>query len=116
MTDPVNLRNLRLITEGDQELERELFREFLSSFSVGAEEMEKHISDPASAGAWKGAAHRLKGMALNLGAETLGNYCMDAEARFGATIDEKAGMLASIQKEFERVRLYLEKTLKAACE
>lgn len=104
MESPVNLDNLRTITDGDAAMEAELFRIFLAS-------SHERIMGLRAAGddtAWEKEAHALKGICLNLGAGPLGALCKQAQDGCQASTDEKKKMLAAMEQEFERVRQFIE--------
>ncbi len=106
MTDSVNLENLHEMTGGDQALEKELFSVYLSSSDSCLEALR------ANAGAgneetWRAQAHAWKGMSLNLGAEALGKLCAEAQMNNQAPPEKKAEMLAAIEEEYGKVKVYL---------
>lgn len=106
MTDPVNLDNLREMTGGDKDLEKELFEVYVAS----SEDCLKALETSQGAGqeeTWRTQAHAWKGMSLNLGAEPLGKLCAEAQIHHLAPPEEKAKMLAAIQAEYESVKAYL---------
>ncbi len=106
MTDPVNLANLREMTGGDAAIERELFAVFMDS----SEKCFANLEANAAAGqeeAWRTEAHAWKGMSLNLGAESLGHLCANAQMKNTAPPEEKAKILAEIKDEYEKVKQYL---------
>lgn len=106
MTEPVNLENLREMTGGDTELEKELFEVYLNS----SEDCLKNLRISQSAGheeTWRTQAHAWKGMSLNLGAEALGKLCAEAQMNHVASEEEKAKMLAAIEAEYEAVKAFL---------
>jgi len=92
--EPVDLTNLRSMTDGDAEMEKALFEEFFSSFEAGMASLQKNIGD---AEAWEKEAHALKGVALNLGAMELGGLCKKAQEEPHADAGTKSGLLNSIQ-------------------
>lgn len=106
MTEPVNLDNLREMTSGEPELEKELFDVYLSS----SEDCLTSLRANANAGqeeTWRTQAHAWKGMSLNLGADALGKLCADAQMNHMAPPDKKAEMLAAIEAEFAKVKAFL---------
>lgn len=106
MTDAVNLENLREMTGGDKALEKELFAVFLTS----SDDCLNHLKSNLGAGneeTWRTQAHAWKGMSLNLGAETLGKLCSEAQMNHIAPQDEKEKMLSAIEAEYEKVKTYL---------
>jgi histidine phosphotransfer protein HptB len=108
MTETVNLDNLREMTGGDKDLEKELFSVYLTS----SEECLNVLRSTLAAGqeeSWRTQAHAWKGMSLNLGAETLGHLCAEAQTNHLALSEDKAKMLAGIEAEYEKVKEFLKK-------
>ena len=105
-TQPVDLTNLREMTDGDTELEKELFAEFFKSSADALETLARHCTDGESK-PWYAAAHALKGSAYNLGAMPLGDLCKKAQEGDAANKAEKQQILESIKQEYEKVRQYL---------
>ena len=106
MSAPVDLTDLREMTEGDEEMEKELFEEFFSS----AEECITALEDNCVSGeneSWRTNAHALKGTSINLGAATLGDLCKQAQDSHGADEGEKKALLESIRAEYALVKDYL---------
>ena len=102
----VDLKNLREMTEGDPEMERELFAEFISSFESELAQLRASQSDSASE-TWRRRAHALKGVAFNLGAMRLGELCKQAQDAPQSNAGAKAELLGKIDAEFADVRSYL---------
>ena len=106
MTHPVTLDNLREMTGGDPSLEKELFEVYLSS----SEECLKGLklnNAPGKDEEWRTQAHAWKGMSLNLGAETLGKLCAEAQMNHLAPTEQKTAMLNAIEEEYARVKDFL---------
>lgn len=104
--DPVNLSNLRDITGGDTEIEKELFQVFLDS----AQDCLTALATSCTQGdaeTWRKQSHAFKGISYNLGAETLGDICRTAQDSATSDIKDKRVMLAAMQHEFSRVQDYL---------
>lgn len=110
MTAPVNLSNLREMTDGDKELEEALFQEFFSSTEALLDQLNEALNsnDPE---AWRAAAHALKGTSYNLGAQKLGDYCKTAQEGHTGPHEEKAALLMSLRKEYQGVKEFLENEL-----
>jgi HPt (histidine-containing phosphotransfer) domain-containing protein len=107
MNASVNLANLHEMTDGDTQMEHELFQVFLES----SEECLAHLRTSCNQGAeqeWRHHVHAWKGISFNLGAEHLGQLCKQAQDNCVAPIEEKLRMLADLQKEYEQVRLFLQ--------
>jgi HPt (histidine-containing phosphotransfer) domain-containing protein len=106
MNAPVDLTNLRSMTDGDREMEKALFEEFFSSFEAGIASLQANIG-AAAAEAWRKEAHALKGIALNLGAMELGELCKKGQDEPGADVTAKEALLKTIQAEYDKVRQFL---------
>lgn len=106
MSVPVDLTNLRSITDGDKEMEQALFEEFVSSSEESLSTLQNSV-DNAFAETWRKEAHALKGVALNLGAIGLGALCKKAQDEFNASPDFKADLLKKIREEYALVKQFL---------
>ena len=106
MSDPVDLVNLRSMTDGDAEMEKILFEEFFACFDVAIAEMQGNTGEDKS-DAWNKEAHALKGISLNLGAMQLGALCIKAQDECKASADFKADLIKDIKTEYELVRQFL---------
>lgn len=109
MSTPVDLTNLRSMTDGDQEMEKALFEEFFSSFEAGMASLQTNIEE-AAAEAWRKEAHALKGIALNLGAMQLGELCKKGQDNHLSSSTAKQELIKQIQGEYDQVKSFL-KTL-----
>ncbi len=103
---PVNLSNLRDITGGDAEIEKELFQAFLDSAQDCLSALAASCA-PDEVETWRKQSHAFKGISYNLGAEALGDICRTAQDSASSDINEKRVMLAAMQHEFARVQDYL---------
>jgi HPt (histidine-containing phosphotransfer) domain-containing protein len=112
MSDPVNLSELREMTDGDSEMEKILFEEFFSSADVCLKALSESCVDGDSE-SWRTKAHALKGMAVNLGAEQLGELCKQAQENHGVAATQKQEMFKGIQVEYQRVEDFLKNVLTA---
>lgn len=72
---PVNLAHLNTFTDGDEEVERELFTLFSQQATLAFERLEKACDECADE-EWRSAAHKFKGASANLGAENLAALCL----------------------------------------
>lgn len=106
MGAPVDLTNLRSITEGNKDIEQMLFEEFLSSSDAALATLASQCTDGANE-IWRSTAHAMKGTALNLGAEKLGELCKTAQETSAATAADKASLLHQIQTEYTLVKAFL---------
>lgn len=103
MNTPVNLDNLRELTEGDKALEAELFKEFISS----ANGLIKELEDNPNNEKWRTTCHAFKGICVNLGAIRLAEICKDGQEKSDAAILEKQSLLKDIKAEYVLVRSFL---------
>jgi HPt (histidine-containing phosphotransfer) domain-containing protein len=106
MNAPVDLTNLRSMTDGDAEIEKELFAEFIVSFEEGIDNLRQHCVEEA-ADTWRQRSHALKGVALNLGAARLGDLCKLAQEEYQDVPKAKEELLRYIEAEFRKVREFL---------
>lgn len=110
MKEPVDLTNLRSMTDGDAEMEKALFEEFITSFEAGIASMGMSLG-AAQAETWRSTVHGLKGIAFNLGAEALGELCKKGQDEYAASEEAKRGMLGSITQEYQQVKQFLTKVI-----
>ncbi len=106
MNTSVDLTNLREMTGNDAALEKELFNIFLITAAESITIL-RNSCEPDATEAWRKAAHALKGISLNLGAEGLGKLCEEAQDSATAMQDKKQAMLADIEAEHMRVEGFL---------
>jgi len=107
MNEPVNLTNLREMTDGDVEMEKMLFEEFFSSSEECILLMGNNCEDGENEG-FRSSAHALKGTAINLGAETLSNLCKYAQENYTASSAEKQTMIDNIKEEYHKAKAFLQ--------
>lgn len=105
---PVDLTNLREVTDGNPDLEKSLFGNFFQCAEENIQELSHNCIDGAST-AWTEQAHALKGAALNMGAFNLGEICDRAQNMHEATANDRAVTYTQIKNEYEAVKAYLEK-------
>jgi len=96
---PVNFENLTNITGGDKEIEESLLNCFLSSSAECIEELRAALASNND-GTWEKSAHAMAGISLNLGATHLGTLCKQAQHGQALPSDEKAKVLADIEREW----------------
>lgn len=106
MSDIVNLDNLRALTDGDVDTELELFDLFYES-SAECLAALKACLETGEGEIWRKQAHALKGIALGLGAQELGDLCKQAQDQWEASLDTKQKMLAEIRDCQENVETFL---------
>ena len=105
--NPVDLTNLREMTEGDVEMEKELFEEFFSSSEKCIASMRQGCIDGESPD-FRAHAHALKGTSVNMGAAKLSELCKEAQEKSDVPKAEKENLLENIQSEYENVKLFLQ--------
>src|SRR5579863_9401855 len=105
MEDPVNLTNLRSMTDGDADLEKSLFEEFVISFEKELAALKSHCATDAVK-AWHAASHALKGISYNLGAQKLGDLCKLAQEKEHASENTKSEVAKSIETEYAVVKQF----------
>ena len=103
----VDLSNFREATDGDKELEQELFEEFYASSDDIMVKLDAHCTENNDNETWRQAAHALKGLAINLGAARLGELCKKGQDMSENSIPEKQELLHSIKSEHTKVIEYL---------
>lgn len=104
----VDLTNLRTMTDGDVEMERELFQEFFTSCESNILQLAHSIRDK-NLESWRAHAHAIKGVAYNLGATRLGDLCKHAQENPEQGSAEKLAALEEIQASYQAVKQFLEK-------
>ena len=106
MSHPVDLTNLREMTDGDKDLESALFQEYFSSSEKLLGEISQALASDDSE-EWRRAAHALKGTSYNLGAQRLGDHCKVAQESSLSPKEEKERLYKTISSEYELVKDYL---------
>lgn len=107
MDAPVDLTNLRGMTDGDKEMEKALFEEFYASFEKGMDTLQANTGSDA-AETWRKEAHALKGMSLNLGANRLGEIGKKAQDGFQSDANAKLALLDGMRAEYAKVKQFLQ--------
>jgi HPt (histidine-containing phosphotransfer) domain-containing protein len=106
MPAPVDLTNLREMTDGDEETEKMLFEEFFLSAEECILTLKNNCTDGANE-TWRAGAHALKGTAINLGAFRLSDLCKKAQEDHAAALSEKQTLLREILGEYRSVKTFL---------
>lgn len=104
---PVDLSNLREVTEGDVNLEKKLFDKFFEGAEANLTMLEQNCVDGPCKN-WTDQAHALKGAALNMGAFELGSICEYAQNMNDASAQERLSSYQQIKQEYAQVKAYLE--------
>jgi len=105
MTNPVTLDNLREMTGGDKALEKELFDVYITSCETCLSAL-KAATESGKEEEWRTQAHAWKGMSLNLGAETLGNLCAQAQIDNLAPTEKKMKCLPDWKKNLRESKIF----------
>ena len=103
----VDLTELRFLTEGDIELENELFKEFISTSIQLVDTLNQHCQGINDNKAWESASHALKGLSLNLGAAPLGDLSNKGQHMCKHGLSEKRELFQNIKAEHQRVLNFL---------
>lgn len=103
---PVDIIHLETFTDGDKDVEQQLFSLFLEQADISLSRLRDAISSHDNE-EWRSASHKFKGAAANLGAKKLSEICHAAESAFLQTADAKIGILNAIQAQYEEVQFYL---------
>lgn len=107
---PVDLEHFEMFTDGDKEMEHELFEMFIEHSETGIEDLAA-AQKSGDNEAWRKAAHKFKGSAANLGANKLSAECKHAEENFEKDTQEKEVLFEKIKFSYDEVKLFLEKRL-----
>lgn len=106
MSTVLDMTNLREIIDHDRELEQELIKNFHACYQDCMRELEAGIVNHDNV-MWRNAAHALKGIAFNLGAQQLGELSLKAERGCEKPYPEKVELLGAIKHEYAAVNLAL---------
>jgi HPt (histidine-containing phosphotransfer) domain-containing protein len=109
MNDHLDLENLRSMTDGDADIESELFQVFIETAEECMRVMRMSYMMQESE-SWRKQSHALKGISLNLGAEPLGMLCHSAQLSSTATPEHKAELMGLIDAEYQEVKAILRAT------
>ena len=104
-TTPLNLEHLEVFTDGDKQEEEKLLNLFFEQTDLSLSDLRQALQEENTEN-WGKAAHRLKGAAANLGAETLAATCKQAEEAKGDTKDVKENLLRKIIAQEELLRKF----------
>jgi HPt (histidine-containing phosphotransfer) domain-containing protein len=102
MVAVLNMTNLRDIIDHDKELERELIQNFYTCYHACMVDLEASF-ETMDAVQWRNAAHALKGVAYNLGAEQLGSLCLKSEHACHADAPTKSILFLEIKTAYAAV-------------
>lgn len=99
----IDFPQLRIVTEGDEALERELIALYCTLAEDCLSRMAGLVGAPGEG--WGRVAHELKGASANLRALQMTDLCKEAETFEGR--DERERMLAAIRAELQRIKAVL---------
>lgn len=102
MKEVIDFDRLRDITDGDEDLERELVELFIETAQRCLARLEKVASQEIEFEYWSDLCHELKGASANIGAKTLKKACAEAELVDEGS-DEMEGYLGEIRQAYEEV-------------
>lgn len=103
---PVDMAHLRMFTDGDPDMEAELFKLF---FEQATGSLQTLHTAKENTEVWRAAAHKFKGAAANLGAQGLSRLCFEAEkGHADMSVQEKSALLDKIEISYTEVREFLE--------
>jgi HPt (histidine-containing phosphotransfer) domain-containing protein len=112
MATILNMENLRDIIDHDQDLERELVNNFHTCYQICISELEAAIASNDNV-LWRNASHALKGIAFNLGAESLGDLSLKSEQSSEVPSPEKIELLEKLKQGYTAVSQQLKLTTKS---
>jgi HPt (histidine-containing phosphotransfer) domain-containing protein len=104
--DPVNLSNLRILIDSDPVLEQALIAEFYTSCDDCLAGLTQSFEDDSNE-SWRQNAHALKGIAVNLGADRLGELAKNAQEGAASSAAEKRVMLDGVLHEYAAVQKFM---------
>ena len=101
---PVDLGHIALFTDGDPAEEKIMSEMFISSGFEIIDVLRNHLAGEKTDSDWQGAAHKLKGSALQIGARSLADACLAAESEASAAAKQKEALLEQVETRFFEVR------------
>ena len=108
ISSPVDMKHLEEITGGDSEFEREIAELFLKDTGEHLSELKKAI-DEEHAAALEMEAHTIKGAALNMGANKLGELALALETKGqSGSLEGAQDKLTELEEEFRHVKDFLD--------
>lgn len=110
LTDPVDLKFLRSITDHDIEFERDLLKIFIASSENDIEKMENSLNDPSS-NDWYNCSHSFKGSAASIGAFSLAKTLEYAQYHKDDPKEAKIKTLQEIKDKLDIVVQFLTKEI-----
>ncbi len=103
---PVNIARLESFTDGDRDVEKDLFKLFFEQADISLQRLSQAL-ETQDDDEWRSAAHKFKGAAANLGAEKLAALCLTAETDDTASPENKLETLTSIRQQYQETQKFL---------
>lgn len=104
---PVDIVTLRMFSEGDTDLEKELIHAYVHQSDKNIITLTAALADEDDK-AWQDAAHMFKGGSLGAGAKKLGALCAEAQ-HFNGTTQQRKELFEKISSEYEQVKDHLKR-------
>jgi len=108
---PVDIDAILVFTEGDPEDEKELFEMFIEQMEFSLLDLEKSMKE-GNGDAWRKTAHRMKGAAVNLGANIFCMSCKEADENIDMTLEDKKKIFLRMKEQMKDVSQFLEERMK----
>lgn len=108
MSTPLDFDALSEVTEGDRELEKQLFDLYHQTVERCLAALRSNLVDDRSNG-WKVAAHELKGASANMHALEMAALCRAAEA-LPLDTSRRSVMCQDIEAAYRRVQDFVSRT------
>lgn len=108
---PVDLSVLNDLFDGDHKASINVLEIFVNQLKDDVVILENHISDGTNRD-WSELAHKMKGSAAYIGAETLRALCATAQDMINAGISERRDIFTKIETEQQRLKTYLKQNMK----
>lgn len=109
--EPVDLTGMKEFTDGDKELERELFGEFIVSSQELVETLSQNIAHNGENEQWRQTMHALKGISLNLGAGPLADLCRTGQEHYEDGPEQKSALIEKVKAEHRQVVAFLKQEM-----
>ncbi len=106
-TNIMDWDRLDMFTDGDPDEERALIEMFTTYATESLDDLRMYCKKNDNE-EWKKAAHKLKGSAANLGAQSLSDICFKAEESFESSAEEKEEIFKEITIAYEQICKALE--------
>ncbi|MBU0799616.1 MAG: response regulator [Alphaproteobacteria bacterium] len=104
----VDLVHLRFFTEDDLVQEKIMADIFLRTGLESMDILSIHMNEGTGDENWRDAAHKLKGAALQMGANVFAATCSRAEQSSSRSLDEKKSIFRDMEEELENIQIFFE--------